>query len=385
MNEKRDKRILVEGTPSFRNRTGVGQYVFRLFDALFKIDNANEYYVYGLLFFGKKFEPPFSRQYKNVRYRLIRYLPSKVYNVLSRRVTVPPIDILTAMHTDITIFTNFVRTPLPLGSKSIVFIYDLSFKLFSQYSNDKNAYLMNKEVGKSAQKSDIIVTISENSKKEIVDTYKVRPDKIKIINPAVDHQDYYPRSQKEQTRVKNKYHIKTSYILYAGTIEPRKNIVTLLDAYAQLPKELTTTYSLVLAGGKGWKDEEIYKKLEQYKDLNIILTGYVADEDLPALHSGAEVFVFPSHYEGWGMPPLEAMACGTPVITSNNSSLPEVVGDAGIMLDASDTKGFTASITKVIDNKKIHQKMVLAGIKQAKNFSWQKSAQKLHKIIEELS
>ncbi len=385
MNEKRDKRILVEGTPSFRNRTGVGQYVFRLFDALFKIDKANDYYLYGLLFFGKKFEPPFKQGYKNIHYRLIRYLPSKVYNVLSRRVAVPPIDILTAMRTDITIFTNFVRTPLPLGSKSIVFIYDLSFKLFSQYSNDKNAYLMNKEVGKSAQKSDIIVTISENSKKEIVDTYKVRPEKIRIINPAIDHQYYYPRGQKEQTRVKSKYHIKTSYILYAGTIEPRKNIVTLLDAYAGLPDEIKESYTLVLAGGKGWKDEDIYKKLEEYKNLNIILTGYVADEDLPALHSGAEVFVFPSHYEGWGMPPLEAMACGTPVITSNNSSLPEVVGDAGMMLDASDTKGFTNNIAKVIKNKKLQQRMVSAGIKQAQNFSWQKSAEKLHQIIEELN
>lgn len=378
-------KVLVEGTPAFRNRTGVGQYVFRLFDALFQTDHTNQYYLYGLLFFGKKFEPPFKTQYKNVHYRLIRYFPSKVYNVLSRRVVVPPIDLLTAMNADITIFTNFVRNPLPLGSKSIVFIYDLSFKLFSQYSNDKNSYLMNKEVGKSAEKSDMIVTISENSKKEIIDTYKVKPEKIAIINPAIDHQDYYPRSQKEQAKVKKKFKIEKPYILYAGTIEPRKNIVTLLDAYAQLPSAIRESHGLVLAGGKGWKDEDIYKKLEEYKDLTIILTGYVADDDLPALHSGAEVFVFPSHYEGWGMPPLEAMACGTPVITSNNSSLPEVVGDAGIMIDANDTKGFTTSITKVIKDKKIQQKMVSAGIKQAQNFSWKKSAAKLHKIIEELN
>lgn len=378
-------KVLVECTPAFRTRTGVGQYVFRLFDALFQTDHINQYYMYGLLFMGKKFDPPFKKLYKNVHYRLIRYLPSKVYNVLSRRVVVPPIDLLTAMHADITIFTNFVRTPLPLGSKSIVFIYDLSFKLFSQYSNDKNSYLMNKEVGKSAEKSDMIVTISENSKKEIIDTYKVKPEKIAIINPAIDHQDYYPRNQKEQAKVKKKYHINSTYILYAGTIEPRKNIVTLIDAYAQLPNTIKESYSLVLAGGKGWKDEDIYKKLEEYKDLTIILTGYVADEDLPALHSGAEVFVFPSHYEGWGMPPLEAMACGTPVITSNNSSLPEVVGDAGIMIDANDTKGFTTSITKVIKDKSLQQKMISAGIKQAKNFSWQNSAEKLNKLIEGLS
>lgn len=378
-------KILIEGTPAFRNRTGVGQYVFRLFDALFQIDRINHYYLYGLLFLGKKFDPPFNTKYKNVRYRLIRYLPSKVYNVLSRRVAVPPIDVLTAMRSDITIFTNFVRTPLPLGSKSIVFIYDLSFKLFSQYSNDKNSYLMNKEVGKSAQKSDMIVTISENSKREIVDFYKVKPEKITIINPAIDHQDYYPRSQKEQERVKKKYRINTSYILYAGTIEPRKNIVTLLDAYAQLPSSIRESHSLVLAGGKGWKDKDIYQKLEEYKDLNIILTGYVADEDLPPLHSGADLFVFPSHYEGWGMPPLEAMACGTPVITSNNSSLPEVVGNAGIMLEANDTKGFTDNIGKVIKNKTMQKTMISAGIKQARNFSWKKSAQKLHKIIEEMN
>ena len=377
-------KILIEGTPAFRNRTGVGQYVYRLFSALFEKDHNNQYFIYGLLFFGKKFTPPFASKYRNVHYRLIRYLPSKAYNVLSRRIVPPPVDILTATKSDITIFTNFVRTSLPLGSKSLVFIYDLSFVLFSQYSNDKNARLMKKEVGKGAQKSDMVITISENSKREIISTYRVPKNKVEVINPAIDHDAYYPRSKDQVIKIKKKFNITKPYILYTGTLEPRKNIVGILDAYANLPTSIRDTHTLVLAGGRGWKDEEIRHRLEQYKDLDIILTGYVDDSDLPALYSGAKVFVFPSHYEGWGMPPLESMACGTPVITSNNSSLPEVVGDAGIMLDAKDTKGLTKSIQKVITDKNLHNKMVTAGINQAKKFSWDKSAQKLYDIIQEM-
>lgn len=377
-------KILVEATPMLRDRSGIGQYVYRLFDSLLDIDDRNKYVGYGFLFFGKRFIDPYNGRHDNLRYRLVRYFPSKVYNVLARKAFVPPIDLLIMTKTDITIFTNFVRTSLPLGSKSITFVYDLSYKTFGQFSNKKNRTLLEKEVPKSITHSDLIITISENSKSEIVKEYRVDPQKVAVINPAINHEEYCPRSKREINRVKHKLKIKSGYILYTGTIEPRKNINGILTAYENLSVELRRDYALVLAGGKGWLDEAINARLNELKDLDIILTGYVDDNDLPALYSGASLFVFPSFYEGWGMPPLEAMACGVPVITSNNSSLPEVVGDAGIMVDAHDTDTLAKQVERVLTDKKLTTELVKRGLGQAAKFSWEKSAKQLQELIEEV-
>lgn len=378
----KNKTILVEGTPAFHSRTGVGQYVFNLCNELFKQDKENKYIIYGYLFLGKKFTSPFKKLPSNVRFKLIRYLPSKIVNIVSRRLSPLPVDLLTATSPDIILFTNFVRGPIVTNTKTVTIIYDLSFILFNEFSNSKNSELLLKQVPKSISKSDKIITISQNSKKEIINQYKVNPAKIEIVNPAINHAVYRPASKQSIDIVKTKYGIKGQYILYTGTLEPRKNIVGILEGYSALPKNILTSYTLVLAGGKGWLDEEIEEKLKELKELNIIRTGYVADEDLPALYSGATVFVYPSFYEGFGMPPLEAMACGAPVITSNNSSLPEVVGEAGIMIDAKDTEALAKSIEKVISSKKLQNEMIKKGIKQAKKFSWEESAKKLHGLID---
>jgi glycosyltransferase involved in cell wall biosynthesis len=379
------KKILLEGTPIFRNRTGVGQYVFNLYKDLFSLDSVNNYTIYGYLFLGKAFKSPFKKIPNNIKFKLIRYIPSKIVNLLSRRVSPLPVDLLTATKPDLILFTNFVRGPVYSRARTITIIYDLSFITFNKFSNSKNAQLLIKQVPKSINNSDKIITISQSSKNEIIKKYNVDAKKIEIISPAVDHEEYYPKNTKEISIIKNKYNIKGEYILYTGTLEPRKNIVGILESYSMLLDEFKNEYSLVLAGGKGWLDDEIENKLNELKDLNIVRTGYVEDDDLPALYSGATLFIYPSFYEGFGMPPLEAMACGTPVITSNNSSLPEVVGNAGIMVDAKDTRSLTKNIEKVLKSKKLQSEMSKKGLKQAKNFSWEKSAKKLLELIESTS
>lgn len=381
---KNPVKISIEGSPMFRNRSGVGQYVYRLFDALFAMDKKQHYTIYGFMFMGKKLPDPYEEKNYNISYRLVRYFPSKVLNVFSRRLFVPPIDVMTASNPDLFIFTNFVRPPLPLGAKSISFIYDLSFIYHGEHSGKKNRQIMTREAPKSARKSDAIITISENSKKEIIDYCKIDPAKVHIVHPALDHKEYYPRSTREQAAVAKKFGIRGKYILFTGTIEPRKNINGVLDGYAALSQKIRDEYTLVLAGGKGWNDEGIYKRLAELKDEKIILTGYVADEDMPALYSGASVFVFPTLYEGWGMPVVEAMACGTPVITSNNSSMPEAGGDAAIYIKAEDTKDLTKQIERVLSDKKLHDAMVKKGLAHATQFSWEKSAKDLKKVIDQV-
>lgn len=338
------------------------------------------------MFMGKKLPDPYEGRAYNISYRLVRYFPSKVLNVFSRRLFVPPIDVMTASKPDLFIFTNFIRPPLLLGAKSISFIYDLSFISHGEYSDKKNRQIMMREAPKSAKKSDAIITISDNSKRDIVEHYGIDPSKIHIIHPALYHSEYYPRNKKEQTAAANKYKIDGKYILFTGTIEPRKNIERLLDAYTALPRKIKEEYALVLAGGKGWRDEGIKSKLSKLQDMNekIIVTGYVDDADLPRLYSGASLFAWPSLFEGWGMPVIEAMACGVPVVTSNNSSLPEAAGDAAIMVDAYDVPAITREMERVLGDKKLAESMINKGIAHAKKFSWEQSARDLKKVIDQV-
>lgn len=377
-------KILVEGSPLYQSRSGVGQYTYNILQSLFNIDKKNNYFVYGFLFIGKKLNAPFPSLPKNVKYRMVRYFPSKLHNVLSRKVMVPPADILTLTKPDVALFTNFVRPPMPLGAKSITIVYDLSYIKKAEHSNKKNNQLLMKEMAKTVNNSSHIITISENSKKEIIDYYKLDPKKITIVNPAIDHQVFKPQPAKKVEVVKSKFKINGKYILYTGTLEPRKNILGILNAYSCLPKKIKGEYTLVLAGGKGWRDESIYKRLEELREEKIIVTGYVADDDLPPLYTGASVFVYPSLYEGFGMPPLEAMACGVPVITSNNSSLPEVVGKAGIMIEAEDTKALSTNIAKVLTNNSQAKQMSVNGLEQAKKFDWSVGAKNLLKVIQDV-
>jgi len=383
MNHKSSKKILIEGNSLFQKRTGVGQYTKRLFESLARLDKKNKYTFFAFLFAGKKL-PQDPIKANNVNYQYVRYIPGRVYNKILKAKINLKIDKILGGNTDLFIFPNFVAWPTSKSARVWSIIYDASYLEHPEYSDKKNRDYLIKFVGKTVERSEKIITISQNAKKEIENHYPLSKNKIEIISPAVDYKEYFPKNKTEVTKVINKYGIDKNYILYTGTLEPRKNILGILEGYSALPKNILSSYTLVLAGGKGWLDEEIEEKLAELKELNIIRTGYVADEDLPALYSGATVFVYPSFYEGFGMPPLEAMACGTPVITSNNSSLPEVVGEAGIMIDAKDTGALTKSIEKVISSKKLQNEMIKKGIVQAKKFSWEESAKKLYELIQSI-
>lgn len=377
-------KVFVEGTALFGRRTGVGQYSKRLIDATIAIDKGNNYTVFGFLFFCKRKSSPLSPS-ANLSYRFVRYLPGRVYNKILKANISLPVDLLLGAKPDVVFFPNFVRWPLAFGEKSIIVIYDLSYLTHGQHAQDANRRYLTKFVPRSIKKASAIVTISQNSKREIMAEYGVSEDQVTIVNPALDHQEYRHRSEAEVAAVRQKFSLDKPYILYTGTLEPRKNIVGILDAYRDLPENIRNNFSLVLAGGKGWQDQEIKAKLAELSRLDIRQTGYVADDDLPPLYTGASVFVYPSHYEGFGMPPLEAMACGTPVITSNNSSLPEVVGDAGIMIEATDTQALAESIQKVLTDPTLADSLRQKGLQQAAKFTWEESAERLKTLIKQVA
>jgi alpha-1,3-rhamnosyl/mannosyltransferase len=316
-----------------------------------------------------------SFHFKHISYKKFP-LSFRYMAALWHRGWLPPVDLWCGKGTYI--FTRFVGMPL-LFSNSALIIFDLSFELFRKYSDDRNAAFLTKFVPASVNKSKKIITISQNARKEIVEFYKLPESKVVVAYPATDPGLFYRRSSKEIEKVKLKYDISGKYILSLSNLEPRKNLVALVRAYCELPKRMRQQYSLLLVGVSGWKTEgiidEIISKVKQ--GYNIIRPSeYVSDVDKPAIFSGATLFVYPSHYEGFGMPPLEALACGVPVISANNSSLPEAVGDAGKLIDI-DSPGL---LSKTIEDslksiETISFNARTRGPEQADQFSWKESAQ----------
>jgi glycosyltransferase involved in cell wall biosynthesis len=374
-------KIILDAQSTIKNKTGVGYYTSNLLEALSELDRSNSYSILLWRLFFKKKEKTIKIALDNFNYKFIKFFPYKIYYNLYKIGLAFPLNFFIGFP-DIVFFTNFTMFPI-LKTKSIVVIYDLSYIKYPEFSDPKNVKFLKEKVKETVRKANRIVTISKNSKEEIAEEYGISKNLIDIIYPSYDHKLFYKRANNFVRKVKNKYLIKTGYILFTGTIEPRKNVQTIIKAYCELPIKVKEKYSLVLAGGKGWRDDEIIRELNKAKKNNekIIITGYVPEEDLPALYSGATVFVYPSFYEGFGIPILEAMACGCPVITSNTSSMPEVAGDAAILVDPYNLNEIKDNIENVLLNSILKKNMEKKGYNQIKKFDWLTSANELIKTF----
>lgn len=265
-------------------------------------------------------------------------------------------------------------TPLIAPMPKIVTVYDLSFIHFPErYTKFKRWYLQ-AQTRRSVQSADLTIAISEDGKRDIQTVFNISPDKIAVITPGVSD-IYKPLPQADIAQFKQEKGITRPFILHVGTLQPRKNIPILLRAFAELndPK-----LDLVLVGGKGWLFDEIFALVEQLNLRDRVrFTGFVPDLALPLWYNSAELFVFPSIYEGFGIPAADAMACGTPVIAANTSSLPEVVGDAGLLFEPQAVSALTERIASVLYDPALAATMGLRGITQAGKFSWTHSGRKM--------
>ncbi len=385
---KQQTNIYIEGLALVEGHfSGIGQYILGILQGIdtilddAKIVGRNHPNVYVVI--PKDTIHRFhSFGFKHIQYKTVPF-SFRIMSGLWHRGKMPPLDIFCGK--GYYIFTRFVGMPL-LFSKSAIVIYDISFELFPQYTDERNLRFLSSGIKQYLKKVDQVITISSNAKREIADYYSYPKSKITIATPAVDPTHFYKRSQEEIDRVKEKYGLSGDYILTLSNLEPRKNLDGVVDAYCMLPKKLTSKNSLVLVGVNGWKTESLFEKIVEKVKQGYNITRpseYVSDEDKPALISGAKILVYPSHYEGFGMPPLEALSCGVPVITSNNSSLPEVVGDIGTMIPSSDTKALANAIEDGIKNYiEISSKIKISGPKQAENFSWTESARSILDMVE---
>ncbi len=297
----------------------------------------------------------------------------------------PPMDLLYGR--GIYLFPRFVGMRLAF-SKSVLVIYDLSFELHKEFVEDNNVRFLSGAVGRSVKKASQIVTISESSRREVMQVYGVSADRISVATPAVDPRRINRRPAGEIAVAKQKYGVQGEYILALSNLEPRKNLEGLVEAYLNLPVADRKKYSLLIVGADGWKAERLFGKIaasNRQAGRIIRPNDYVDDADKAAIISGASLLVYPSHYEGFGMPPLEALACGVPVITADNSSLPEVVGDAATMIDSHDQTQLSQTLADHLKNIDVITKLARkAGPAQAAKFSWERSAEVFFRVIDKL-
>lgn len=260
-------------------------------------------------------------------------------------------------------------------TKKITTICDLIGVLYPENLNIVSRFYWQKWLPYCVKNSDAMIAISEHTKKDIMKLLGVPAEKIHVILLAADRKFRPIEDGKIPGFIRGKYGLPDEFFLTAGTIEPRKNIVGLVEAFSAYISGSGSGISLVIAGKKDWGYEKVREKVDELGIADkVIFTGYVPDEDLPVIYNLAKFFVYPSFYEGFGLPVLEAMSCGRPVICSNNSSLPEVAGDAAILIDPSDIKDMKLAIQKMNADEPLRKDLAEKSLRQAGRFSWEKTA-----------
>ncbi|GAK56335.1 mannosyltransferase B [Candidatus Vecturithrix granuli] len=281
---------------------------------------------------------------------------------------------------------NF-ELPIRKVCRYVVTIHDLVPLFFPELVPQKHLLFFRLFMKRVAHTADLIITDSEHSKKDIIQFLKVPEKKIRVI--YLGYQQQYHRIQEQQriSEVLARYRIRQPYLLFVGVIEPKKNLERLVEAYSLLQKNaaISKEMQLVIAGGEGWFSERLYRKVKDCKlEQQIVFPGYIPDECLPTLYSGAELFVFPSIYEGFGLPVLEAMSYRVPVVTSNVSSLPEIAGEAGVLIDPHQPDAIARGILKVLSDRQLQEQMREKGYRQAQRFSWERTAQETYQVYREI-
>ncbi len=366
-----DIRALSEG-----KLTGIEVYTIKLLKALFKIDKINEYY---LFYNSRRAMPGFVKslcENKNIKLKAFSY-PNKLLNFSFRFLHRPQIDKMVG-GLDILFSPNILFSSVSENCKTVVTFHDLSYKIHPEFFTQIQR-LWHSLVGPKyyAKKADAIIAVSESTKNDIVDIYKIPERKISVVHSGIFLDKNVQIFEEDFTLNKkiSEYNLKKGYLLYFATIEPRKNVETILEAFESFKQKTNSDCKLVVCGIRGWLFDRIVRVAKKSRfSKDIIFTGFIKDEDKKSLFMGASVFVYPSFYEGFGFPPLEAMSLGVPVITSNVSSLPEIVKSGAITVDPYNVNDISLAIEECMKNKDLRQRLITKGFEIAKNFSWESTA-----------
>jgi len=362
--------IGIDYTPAYEQGAGIGRTVRGLVSALAHIDMKTDY---RLFVAGANTKPLPPQLAPNFTYKPSRISP-KWWARIWHRAQIPyPIENIIGK---IALYhaTDFVLPPLRAKTKSIVTIHDLSYIRVPEAASPSLKAYLDVVVPRSLNRATHVHAVSETTRQDLITLYNIPPEKISVIFNAVEPHFKATTPSKE---IFTKYHIPdVPYIITVGTVQPRKNYSRLVKALAQLRTK--QDIHLVVVGGRGWLEDEFYATIRDEKMTDYVhLTGFVPDEDLPALYTGAISMAFPSLYEGFGIPILEAMACGVPVVSSNSSSLPEVAQNAALLVDPYSVDEILNALERVISDQSLRDTLIQRGFEQAKKFTWDTSARQL--------
>lgn len=267
--------------------------------------------------------------------------------------------------------------PFPFPGPTVITVHDLSTYRYPETHPPDRVRTIKEQLPAAIQQAAAIIVDSHFVAREVIETFQVSPDRVSAIHLGVSR-EFCPRQAAEASPCISRFGLNHGrYIFAVGTLEPRKNLVQAINAYGALPDRVRESMPLVIAGMRGWLTGNLETQIRRYEEQGQVRwLGYVSAEDLPLLYSGARMLVYPSLYEGFGLPVLEAMASGVPVITSNRASLPEVAGDVGLMVDPEDVDGMRACMLRLIDNQDEAARLGALGIDRARQFTWQACAQK---------
>jgi len=378
-------RIGIDYTAAARQRAGIGRYTRELIAALLALVGQDAILPHQYTLFAAVGGLPRAHWQREIdRLRAIRHSQLAIRTLplsddwlarLWHRLRLPvPVETITGP-LDIFYSPDFVLPPTRRGTRALLTVHDLSFLHYPEHFVPKLVQYLTQVVTRSVARADRVLADSEATRADLIAHLGTAPEKVTVLYSGVDAR-FCPQSEPgEAERIRARYSIgNRPYVLGVGTVQPRKNYVRLIQAFAQLTNQ--STDQLLIAGGKGWLYEDILAEAEKHPN-SVRVLGFVDDGDLPALYRNASLFAFPSLYEGFGLPVLEAMACGAPVVCSDVSSLPEVAGDAALLVDPLDAKELTAAMARALADADLRQEMVSQGLAQAARFTWEKAARQL--------
>ena len=383
-------KIAFDGQPLLnQNKTGIAYYEDGLLKYLLKEYSRDEYgidiFTQGHRLEKQKFVSDYSEKLK---IQGCSWFSGRLYRMFTLLLPLP-YRWFFREERDITHFCNYV-IPFGVRGKKVVTVHDLAFHEYPDTIRWRTMLMLKRNLRCSLKRADAVVTDSEFTRKEILKYYDVPAEKLYVVPCGVDTKIFCRETDAGKlVSVKKKYGISGAYFLYLGTLEPRKNLSGLIRAYKifreRVKDQKTEIPQMVIAGGKGWMYEQIFHTVKELSlEDKVIFTGYVDEEEKPILMGGALAFCFPSFYEGFGMPPIEAMACGTPVLTSNTSSLAEVTHDAALQVDPYDLEKMAESLERLYNDGGLRNELKEKGWERAGKYSWQNAVEALHQAYESI-
>ena len=375
-------RIAIDYTAAIRQGAGIGTYVRQLVDAMLAQDTRTSY---SLLTSGRATEAhPFPDAENVVGHNIL--IPDRYLTILwyRWRLPLPPARLFTGP-VDIYHGPDFVLPPLPKRIRKVVTIHDLAFLEHPEYAVPSLADYLKKVVPEAVAQADIVATVSQEVSHTLIEHFHTSPDKLSVVPNGVGPHFRRITDPVLLGATRHKFGLQSPFVLGVGTLEPRKNHIGLIKAFHKAQQQKDGPQMLAIAGGHGWLYEETRQLVADLKlEKKVLFLGRVSDLELVTLYSMADIFAFPSFFEGFGIPPLEAMACGCPVITSNVSALPEVVGDAALLINPHDSDALADAMLTLLHDESRRDELRQKGYQRVKNYTWAESARKMLAIYKNL-